>query len=205
MNDILYSEYDKINKFSGIIKNIADNSLVVTDYIKTFSTDPFRTTEGPENTLSSEYNFFTSVSTPDAFIAYYFPERKLLLKHYSIKTIDYSDYNDNFPRTWAILGSNNNRTWKRLDYRNTTVFTQRGQEETFDIKVPRAFRYYKMQQQDKNSQNQYYLRFRQIEFFGVLYSDKTGLDMICNGVRLCTHSYVKPSNIWTLTFAAIYI
>lgn len=194
MDDIIYCEFDKLNKFTGIVDNITKKSLVVTDYIKTFSTKPYRDSECPDNTFNSANSIFTSISYINSFIGYYFPGRKLLLKHYSIKTVVLTDYSCRFPRNWAIFGSNNNRTWKKIDYRNTTIFNERGQEETFDIKIPKAFRYYKMQQMGMNSDSDYLLRFQRIEFFGVLYSDRTGLDMICNGIKQCTMRCRKRHN-----------
>ena len=130
----------------------------------------------PENSLY-EGNVFTSLPNENSWITYHFPNRRIHLKSYTIvSSPDNIGYSDLYLRCWTVSGSNDNITWKILDrHVNNQIFSQRDQAETFDCdnyNSHSSFSYIRVMITCQNSDSNYYLRVRQIEFFGTLFDKK---------------------------------
>ena len=64
--------------------------------------------------------------------------------------------------------------------RTNGIFTYKGQTETFNIAHPQTYSSYYIILNGVNSQNEKYLRFSQIEFFGAYTTTNINLKQILN-------------------------
>jgi hypothetical protein len=105
-------------------------------------------------------------NTPNSWICFDFKDRSVSLQHYTLKS---SGQGGHYFIQWEIEGSNDGSTWKSLDNRNTRDLCGNCIVKTYGCsRVNRRefFRFIRMRQTGKDSNNCDYLMLCNIEFFG---------------------------------------
>jgi hypothetical protein len=111
---------------------------------------------------------WASSNVPNSWICFDFKEKPVLLQHYTLKS---HNWDTHFPIQWVIEGSNDGNTWKVLDNRNTRDLCGTSLVKTYECSTSKSnefFRFIRMKQTGKASDNDDYLILTNIEFFGLL-------------------------------------
>ena len=176
----LYYQPRKNGDLDGIINHFRDKlgDDFPSKFINTTSPELWVYNQGPENTLTeSDDDLFTTKGDKPGWIGYHLVEGSLYLQAYTIKVINKTEHNNDFPISWKVYGSNNQVNFSLVEKRNTDeIFQSLGQSETFIIKNPQTFSNYYILLTGRNSNNFYHLRFSQIEFFGA-YTTSTDINI----------------------------
>jgi hypothetical protein len=109
-----------------------------------------------------------SSDAPNSWICFDFKENYVSLQHYTLKS--HEGYLDFFIE-WVIEGSNDGNTWKVLDNRNTRDLCGTSRVKTYECSTSKSnefFRFIRMRQTGKNSNNEDHLFLTNIELFGLL-------------------------------------
>jgi hypothetical protein len=115
-----------------------------------------------------EYSSWTSTNMPNSWICFDFRDKSVSLQHYTLESK--SDCYHYFIE-WQIEGSKDGNTWKILDYRNTKELCGNGIAATYKcckVDPNEFFRFIRMKQTGRNSDDDYSLSLGGIEFFGVV-------------------------------------
>jgi hypothetical protein len=112
-------------------------------------------------------SYWNSANEPNSWISFDFKDRLVCLSHYTLKSHPYSD---NFFLEWVIEGSNDCAAWTELDHRSTRDLLGRSLVKTYECQKASSteFRYLRMRQTGRTSQNEHYLILTNMEFFGLL-------------------------------------
>lgn len=169
--EINYSE----NQFKGIIHHLTElcggnvSEKGVVD-ITSSSTSEFNNVAKYAVDLD-EKNYFASSNTPNQWLKFDFKDWKIHPNGYSIR----SRYNSSScnPQNWCIEVSNtgNDDEWKIIDSRkNVTTLQNSNATGSFEIneKLNDSFRFIRLRQTGKSTDNYDYLIISAIEFFGTL-------------------------------------
>ena len=105
---------------------------------------------------------------PKSWICFDFKEKRVNLTGYSLKSDGLSHYN---LLQWVVEGSNDAKTWRELDNRDTQDLSRAFVVKSYSCQSPasESFRYIRLRQTGKNSYGKHYLFLSEIEFFGTLH------------------------------------
>jgi hypothetical protein len=110
-------------------------------------------------------SYWMSTNQPSSWISLDFKGRSVSPTHYTIK----SDNGGYYIKAWEIEGSNDNKTWTRLDNQITSDHTSGSVVRTYSIQnastIP-FFRYIRLCQTNTNANNTHYLALSGFEIFG---------------------------------------
>jgi hypothetical protein len=112
-------------------------------------------------------DYWASKDVPNSWICFDFKEKSVSLQHYTLKSNNYRY----FCIEWVIEGSNDGNTWKVLDNRNARDLCGNSLVKTYECSTSKSnefFRFIRMRQTGKDSDNNDNLALAKIEFFGVL-------------------------------------
>jgi hypothetical protein len=113
-------------------------------------------------------DFWYSNNTPNSWISFDFKDKSVFLQHYTLKSAGFGHH---YFTQWEIEGSNDGNTWESLDSRNTRDLCGNYVVKTYECsksKPEEFFRFIRMRQTDKSSNNCDYFMLSEIEFFGTL-------------------------------------
>ncbi|KAK8883580.1 hypothetical protein M9Y10_042674 [Tritrichomonas musculus] len=125
--------------------------------------------------LHNNENRFASDNVSNVWVKYDFIRRKICPTCYTIKSRN--DYDGHHPRSWVIEGSNTDEEsdWKILDQKeNDGTIHGRNACYTFNInnnKQGEYYRYLRIRQTGKNSDERDYFTFSGLEYFGEILKD----------------------------------
>jgi hypothetical protein len=112
-------------------------------------------------------DWWNSENSPNSWICFDFIEDSVLLQHYTLASHVPCDW---FTE-WEIEGSNDGNVWKSLDSRNTRELCGASLVKTYECQRANSneyFRFIRMRQTGKASDNSDCLILCNIEFFGIL-------------------------------------
>lgn len=122
--------------------------------------------------FNDDKKIFESERKPDSWFCYDFKERKVKLTHYSLRSHGFDGKTNHRVQTWVIEGSNNNEDFIAIDKReNEDSLVDVSASNTFKINQNSTndfYRYIRIRQTNVNSDNNHYLVFSVIEFFGTI-------------------------------------
>jgi len=113
---------------------------------------------------------FCSKDEPLSNVIFYFLKHKVFLKSYTITSRPFGDVD--MLKAWEIYGSNDNREWSVIDSKGPTddlIISLTN--KTYDVDYPGKFRFFRITQTDKNSNERDYFLLGKIEFYGELLNE----------------------------------
>jgi hypothetical protein len=114
--------------------------------------------------------FWHSLDVPDSWICFDFKEKSVSLQHYTVKSESIMGY---FCVQWELEGSNDGKTWRSLDSRNTTDLYDKATKtyRCSDSVANEFFSFIRMRQTERNSRGDNRFPLCNLEFFGILKGD----------------------------------
>ena len=120
-------------------------------------------------TETGDYNqdCFSTQNESYSYIILHFPNNKLRITHYGIKTRP--DNPINFLKSWKFYGSTNENSYEELDSKTESDdLLGLNITKTYKTHKTGTYSYFKLEQSKANSDGNYYLVLNNIELFGTL-------------------------------------
>ncbi|OHS99020.1 hypothetical protein TRFO_08569 [Tritrichomonas foetus] len=141
------------------------------DAVSLFKTDPKFVVGGSSNVFTilcdRTDKFWSSIDQPNSFVTFDFGEKKLEMTGYTLKTYNFPK-NYNHLKSWQVLGSNDENTWKIIDSRDDNE-TLNGPLMFHEFECHgEPYRYIKIMQKGPNHNGKNIMIISGIEFFGKL-------------------------------------
>ena len=173
MLDFVFFHPQSISSWDGIFfyfrqqNDQIPESLVRTSSSSVYQEQPSQNLFYPTNSMA------TTENVPNSWFSFEFVDHKFFVTEYSLKSL--ATFSDNaledFPRCWALEGSNNNNTWKLIDAQNNTLFQERNQTCTFRVKYPGVYKFIKIIQTCQNANQNDHFRLSQFELYGAYFEN----------------------------------
>lgn len=171
-------KYEQGKEFDGILRylssesneNIHDNGTINISSNSIYDNDD---SYHKKNLVDYQNNiYYESKNEQNVLIYFDFKDKEIQLSNYSIKSYDGAQ-NYGYLRNWVIEGSNNENDWEILDsHSNDSSLRGNNIIATFKTKKMKTFyRFIRLHQTGEswyNNDNNYYLYFYMIEFYGKL-------------------------------------
>lgn len=122
----------------------------------------------PQHVLKANWtDYFYTMNRPNSWFELDMKNHLVALTHYTLKS---NPIGGNCFRSWIIQGSNNHSQWEVLDQRDTTDLIGGNRVKTYSVQQSTGtfYRYIRMTQTGKTSDDQDYLNLSGIEIFGQL-------------------------------------
>lgn len=169
---VVQIQYEKNNEFKGIINYIREN-FNTNEIIHLSSSSNYNGPWGfypAQNVIKfDERCVFVSDDEQNSWLCIDFKSHKVAPMSYSIRSCIFAT-NSSHPKSWVIEGSDDNSKWEIVDeQKNCSLLNGSNLVHTFDIlkkEEEKEFRYLRIRLTNPNWQNNHYLAFDSIEFYG---------------------------------------
>ena len=121
-----------------------------------------------ENIVEEDNRWFRTKNEPDSWIKFDFKERKVLLDHYTLKTIDWIEGSYHL-KNWVLEVSDDDNNFTEIDrHENCGLLNGLQKRATFKVSHSTPARFVRLRQTDKNWWGHNDLYLNQIEFSGFI-------------------------------------
>ena len=168
-------EHQEGREFSGIMKHLSESTggnIHDNGTIEITSNSIYSDCYHPKNLVNynqSPYTFYESNNEANTYIRFDFKDKKIQVDSYSIQS-DNNDPNSGHLRNWVLEVSNDSDHWEVIDsHSNDSSLNGSNIIKTFHTNKSESFyRFVQIRQTGQNWQNDYYVYFPYVEFYGKL-------------------------------------
>ena len=124
---------------------------------------------GVENVVEDNNKHFGTKNEASSWIQFDFKKRRVLLDHYTLKTIDYPE-NANHLKSWILEVSNDGQHYNEIDHHeNCDLLNGNLRTATFNVLCSTPQRFIRLKQTGENWKGNNTLKIANIDFSGILY------------------------------------
>ena len=177
MLDLVFFHHKSHSSWDGIFFYfMQQNDPIPESLVRAHSSSVYQG-EKSQNLLYPSESISTTDDVPNSSFSFEFVDHKVFVTEYSLRSLAVlsETKREDFPRCWVLEGSNNNDTWKIIDRQKNTLFQERNQTCTFRVKYPGVYKFIKIMQTSKNSNQSDHFRLSQFELYGAYFENNNFL------------------------------